>query len=181
MPTVKFSDWLDSGLPDLPSEQTIPGDQMIVIRSGLPYAFDPRTRFAYASFIGNASMTTINTQNVWESIGGTLAASGGEEGLSFAANVFTVTAETSLVPVQIQAGVSFERDGNGDDNFQFGIFVNGSISGVPIAASGNMNKANSVYVTVPSILVNGDTIEIKVRNLDDDVDVLVTDMFFGIS
>jgi hypothetical protein len=178
---TQFSDWLDSELPPLPGNQTIPSDSMIVIRGGLPYSYDPATRFAYSDMGANATQTPISTIDQWESIAGTLVASGIDEGFTLAANIWTVTAETSLLPIQMQAGVTAMKVGSGDDTYQFGIFINSVHVGVGMSINTHMTKLDSCYLTAPLILVNGDTVEIKVRNLDDTANVVITDMFFGIS
>ena len=143
---TKFSEWLDTELAALPGDQTISTDKMVVIRGGVPYAYDPATRFAYAEMGGNAVATTINTVNVWESIAGTLVASPADLGFTLAGNVYTVTAETSLNVLSIQAGCTIMKVGGGTAvNFEIGIFINGVMTGVgqsglaSAAQWGNMN------------------------------------------
>jgi hypothetical protein len=163
---VKFSEWLDLELPPLPGNQTIPSDQMIVIRAGLPYAYDPVTRLAYSEMSSNAAATGISTQNQWESIAGTLVAPAGIEGFTLAANVWTVTTEDSLKPLLISAGQTAMKVGSGDDTYQFGIFLNDVLVGAPMSINTHMTKLDSCYLTGPVILETGDTVEVKVRNLD---------------
>jgi hypothetical protein len=178
---TKFSQWLGTDLPPLPSEQTIASDQLIVIRGGIPYAYDPRTRFAYSDMSANAAVTTINTIDVWEPVAGTLIASGFEHGFTLAGNIWTVTAETSLDPIQVAAGMTAMKVGSGDDTYEFGMFVNGSQEGVGMSLNTHMTKLDNCFLTAPFILATGDTVEIKVRNLDDTANVVITDMYFGIS
>ena len=178
---TKFSDWVFTELPNLPAQQTIAGDELVVIRGGVPYRYDPVTRLGYADMAGNALETTINTVDVWESIAGVLVASGAEQGLTFAANVFTVTAETSLDPVRIKAGVTMHKDAGGAGvNIEVGIFVNGSQVGVGSTDTVATTQFGNAYVAVPAILANGDTVEIKVRNRTDADSLTVTEMSFGI-
>jgi hypothetical protein len=178
--TTKFSEWLNLELPPLPGGQWIPGDDLAVIRGGVPYTLDPVVRESYAEMGGNGSATTINTMNVWESIAGTLVAPSGVEGFTLAANVWTVTAQDSLRPILISAGLTAMKVGSGDDNYEFGIFVNDVMVGVGMAGNLSSTKWQSFYVARPKILNNGDTIEIKVRNRNDNANVVVSDMFFGI-
>jgi hypothetical protein len=177
---VKFSEWLGADLPPLPSNQLIPDDDMIVIRGGLPYAYDPITRAAYSEMGANASATTINTLGDWESIAGTLVASGLEEGFTLASNIWTVIAEDSIGPVQVEAGITAMKVGSGDDTYEVAIFKNGTIRGVGMSLNTHMTKLSNAFVKTPLFLDAGDTIEIKVRNLDDTANVTITDMFFGI-
>jgi hypothetical protein len=175
----KFSNWLGTDLPPLPSNQTIADDHLIVVRGGLPYSYDPVTRLAYSEMI-NAVATTINTIDVWESIAGVLVDSA-SLGFTLAANVWTVTAETSLDPIRVEAGLGVMKVGSGDDTYEVGIFVNDVLKGVPMPVNAHMTKLGNVYVTIPEILATGDTVEIKIRNLDDIADVVITSMQFGIS
>jgi hypothetical protein len=179
--TTKFSDWLDAELPPLPSNQTISGDGLVVIRAGIPYTYDPATRFSYAEMVSNAGATGITVIDQWESIAGTLVSAGPEEGFTLAANIWTVTAEDSLDPIQMHAGLTAMKVGSGDDTYQFGIFLNDVLVGAPMSISTHMTKLNSCYLTAPLILETGDTVEVKVRNLDDVANVVIMDMFFGIS
>jgi hypothetical protein len=178
---VKFSTWLGTELPPLPSEQTIPGDQLIVIRAGLPYSYDPKTRFAYADMVSNAAATGITVIDQWESIAGTLVESAFGQGFTLAANIWTVTAETSLEPILMMAGVTAQKVGSGDDTYQFGIFINGILDGAPMSLNTHATKLDNCALSAPLLLATGDTIEIKVRNRDDIANVVITDMFFGIS
>ena len=178
----KFSEWTDTDLPALPGNQWLPGDAMVVIRGGLPYAYDPVSRFAYADMGGNAAPTTINTVDVWESIAGTLVASVADEGFTLASNVYTVTAETSLFPILVSAECTAMKVGGGTAvNFQFGIFVNDVMVGVGQNALASAAQWGSAIVSIPVLLANGDTVEIKVRNRTDADDVVVSDMSFRIT
>jgi hypothetical protein len=181
MAFTKFSEWLGTELPDLPGDQTTTLDQMIVIRSGVPYAYDPVTRLAYAEMSDNATATGITVIDQWESIAGTLVAPAGIEGFTLAANVWTVTAQTSLNPIQIRAGLTAMKVGSGDDTYQCAIFVNGAQKGAAMSLNTHMTKLDNCYLTAPVILANGDTVEVKIRNRDDVADVVITDMSFGIS
>jgi hypothetical protein len=181
MATVKFSDWVSGELPPLPSNQTIAGDGLVVIRGGLPYEWDPVTRKAYAQMSGNAAVTTINTIGVWESIAGTLVASGSDQGFTLASNIWTVTAEDSLDPRQMEVGMGVMKVGSGDDTYEVGIFQNGTLEGVAIPVNAHMTKLGNLFVKAPLILDTGDVIEVKIRNLEDTANVVITSMFFGTS
>jgi hypothetical protein len=178
---TKFSEWLDTELLPLPSQQTISTDQLVVIRAGVPYAYDPLTRFAYADMKGNAAATTINTVDVWEPIGGVLVASGVETGFTLATNIFTTTAETSVGVLSIQAGCTVMKVGGGTAvNFELGIFVNGVMAGAGQSGLASAAQWGNMNVFVPVILANGDTVEIKIRNRTDSDDVVVSEMAFEI-
>lgn len=181
MAKVKFSTWLGTDLPDLPGNQTVSTDQMVVIRGGVPYAYDPATRFAYADMSGNATPTVIAAADTWTPILGTLVASGVETGFTLAANIFTVTAETSLDPLRIRAGCTFMKVGGGAAvNFEIGIFVNGVQVGVGQTDTAGSAQWGNANIGVPAVLANGDTVEIRVRNRTDGDDVTISEMSFGI-
>jgi hypothetical protein len=177
----KYSEWTGTDLPPLPANQWLPGDAMVVIRGGEPFAYDPVSRFAFASMGDNAAPTTINTVDVWESIAGTLTVSAADQGFTLASNIYTVTAETSLFPILIAAECTAMKVGGGTAvNFQFGIFINDVMVGVGQTALASAAQWGSAGVSVPAILAQGDTVEIKVRNRTDADDVVVSDMSFRI-
>ena len=180
-PFIKYTEWINTELLPLPSQQMLPGDEIVIIRGGVPFRYDPVTRFAEATMAGNALATTINVMDQWESIAGVLVDSGIDTGLSLAGNVYTVTAETSLFPIHIEAGVTIMKVGGGTAaNFEIGIFVNGihvGVGQVGLASSAQWGNAN---VAKENLLATGDTVEIKIRNRTDADNVVVSEMRIGI-
>jgi hypothetical protein len=171
MATKTFEDYFASK-GDLPAEELVDGDDILVLRSSTVFRGVVKLNSAFASMTGNASATTINTLDVWEAIAGTLVDIDSTSTLTFAANQYTYTGPNQTHKVKIRASISLA---GGDESYQVGIFVNSVQVGDAMTAKSSATGIAFIQTTVAHALQTGDVIEMMVRNTEGTEDCTVSD------
>jgi hypothetical protein len=159
----------------LPGEQVIEGDELLVLRGATVYRAQSSTTFALASMNANAVETVINTVDVWEPIGGTMGNIVSSTDFTFAANAYTYIGVTQLNFDVISTAVTLAKAGQGQVEFEIGIFVNGSLHGTGFSTSSTAGWRSYVAVDQPRILATADVIDLRIRNLTGIDNVTVID------
>ena len=161
----------------LPGEDPIEGDELLIMRSGTVFRGTPATALAYASMNANPVETVINTIDVWEPIGGSLDNLFASTNFTFdqPSNAYTYigTSMQHAEPINVRASLS--KAGGGDNIYEIGVFVNGSIQGTGMSVGASTALVGFVASAVPRVLLTGDVIDMRVRNLSGNSNVTVID------
>jgi hypothetical protein len=158
----------------LPGEVLIEGDELLVLRGSTVYRAAGAPAFAYASMEANTDETTINTIDIWEEIAGTLIEGAKTDSFTFATNQYTYNGVNQAAPHVISAKMSILRIGNGDDNYDVGVFVNGVQIGMGMITSCGPGQAGFTLTEITHALQTGDIIDMRVRNVTSAVNCIVT-------
>ena len=165
----------------LPGEQAIEGDELLVLRGGTVYRAKQEATFAFASMNANAVITTINTVDVWEPIGGTLGNIAASTDFTFAANAYTYIGVNQLHFHRVNIAATIATAGNGLTDYEISVFVNGAIHGTGFSVSSQNDQRMFVTVEQPRTLLTNDVIDMRIRNLTDADNVTVIDAKLSIS
>ena len=150
----------------LPGEQVIQDDQTLVLRAGTVFRAASFADGGVATMAQNATVTTIATINVWVPIAGTLTDLGHTDSFTFAANAYTFIGANRLHSARLEASLSVSKAGNGDVDFEIGLFVNGSQVGTSMAGTSSSDVISSLYCIAPYVLQTGDIVDVRIRNID---------------
>jgi hypothetical protein len=159
----------------LPGVVLVADDEVLVLRGSTVYRAVGISEFAYAGVEGNATATTINTIDVWESIGGTLVVGTLTDGITFATNQFTYIGVSQATPTVITAKMSASKAGGGDEIYQVGVFVNGSQIGTGMSCGAGTTLVGFASTASTHALQNGDVIDMRVRNTSGTSNVTLLD------
>lgn len=174
MATKSFQDYFISK-PLLAGEYPVEGDQLLVIRGGDVFRADFILNRAYMSMSGNAVVTPITVTNQWEEIGGVFVVGLTTSTFSFAANALTYNGPTQSAISDLTARATLLKTGAPMQSYEIGIFVNGGLSGLPVAISLGNSETHYVATAIQLALTNGDVIDLRVRATSGTDDVTVID------
>jgi len=158
----------------LPGEQIIEDDELLVLRAGTVFRAATFADGAVASMAQNATATTLTTVDLWYSFDGTLADLDHTDSFTFATNQYTFIGDNRLHPSRLEVSMSLSKAGNGDRDIEVGLFVNAALVGTAMGVQTSGGFLTSVYCVAPYTLQTGDIIDARIRNLDgsgDDVTV----------
>lgn len=164
----------------LPGEELIAGDEILVLRGGTVFRGAVSINTALASMLDNAGVTTINTVDVWESINGTLTDDFSTATFTYAANQYTYIGANQLSPDIIRASFSISKAGNTFKTYEVGIFVNAVQVGTGMKCSSQSDEPAFAACIATHILQTGDVVDMRIRGRTDDTDVTVIDAQLGI-
>jgi hypothetical protein len=159
----------------LPGEQTIEGDEILVLRGATVYRGKSTSTFALAGMNANAVETVINTVDVWEPIGGSLGNIVASTDFTFAANAYTYIGINKLKFDVVSISATLAKAGNGVRDFEIAIFVNGTLHGTGFSTSSQQDIRAFVAVDQPLTLTTADVIDMRVRNLTNADNVTIID------
>jgi hypothetical protein len=159
----------------LPGEVAIAGDELMVLRGGTVYRMSGAGTTAYSSMNANAVVTTINTIDVWEPIGGVLIQGTTSDTFTFAANQFTYIGVNQAIAQAIIAKMSVSKAGGGDNIYEVGVFVNGVQQGTGMSVGASTALVGFVDTLVLHALQTGDIIDMRVRNISGASDCTLLD------
>jgi hypothetical protein len=159
----------------LPGEVAIAGDELLLLRGGTVYRMAGAGTFAYAALSGGTDTTTIATIDVWVPIAGTLIEGAASPSFSFAANQFTFNGVNQAVPQLLKAKMSlFRAGGGGEDAYEVGVFVNGSLIGTGMTTGASANVVGYAATENLHPLQASDIIDMRVRNTTSANDCIIT-------
>ena len=157
----------------LPGDELIVDDEILVLRSGTIYRGAVDINFAFANLEGDATNTVISAVDVWSVIGGTLLEVSKTVTFTYAANAFTYIGPNQAHVTPIRAAVSLLGAVAAD--YQVGVFVNAVLVGLGMTVHSTVTQVGHVTTSAPYALQTGDVIDIRVRNVTDATDVIVRD------
>lgn len=134
--------------------------------------FQDSATSGYSTLHGNSTVTTINTVNVWESIGVNATPSSDDERFSFLNNIYTYTGKNpTLVKISTNGAVT---PAVANKSFELGVFVNDVFLADTIVTPDPVLTRGAFSGFAQKKISNGDTVEVKVRNTSNNSNITVT-------
>jgi hypothetical protein len=159
----------------LPGDVLIANDELLVLRGSTVYRHPGAALFAYAALSGGTDTTTITTIDVWVPIEGTLVEGAASTNFSFAANEYTYVGPNQSGPQLLKAKMSlFRAGGGGEDAYEVGVFVNGSLVGTGMTTGASANIVGFAATENFHSLQTSDIIDMRVRNTTSANDCIIT-------
>ena len=173
----------DVKITDLPDGQNFKnGDVLPIVRAGITVKVVRDQAGAAAVFEANATATTINTQNVFEEIAGTLLLQGGSNFSITGGNKLqytgTLDQQNSIVWWTFSATVGA---GGMEEQFAFKVHLNGSPIAGRCTIKPDIDDSDAAALSVLiGTLTSGDVISFEVANLDGVKDITITDQSIAV-
>lgn len=130
------------------------------------------TAYGLARFSGN-TVTTPLTQDLYASPVGTPALASISSRVELSGNAVRYIGEKP-VGVIARAALSFEKVGGSEIDVEVAIFINGIIDPDSEIVVKVDNDGRYVQTQSPAVLVTGDEVEVRVRNITDSDDIIVS-------
>jgi len=162
MATKPFETYFDERTL-LTGQQAPAGDHFLTLRSGTVFKQSVVYNKAYAGF-NNSPTQQVSVADVWMPLDAVMVQGATTPTFTFATNQFTYIGPNQIIPNTIKAAMSCVVEVAGGGHFEIGVFVNGLLIGDPMVIA-VAQGFEYVATEVTRLLVTGDIIEIKIREL----------------
>ena len=181
MANITFEDYFTTR-GQLIGPQPTEGDEALFLRADTVYRGSFVYNKAFANLSNNSTETVINTIDVWEPIGGTMASVASTPTFTFATNQYTYVGPDQIEPTAISVHGNLSTPATGATKYEIGLFVNDVLVGSGIQAS-LIDTAGIVPISAKVIftLTTGDVIDFRIRNRTNTENAIVVDAHLVIS
>jgi hypothetical protein len=149
--------------------QSSNGDEVLVLRSGTVFRASSVFNKAFGAIKDNPNFMTISATGTWYQITG-ITDEMSTASFAFANDAYTYIGPTQIYPASITLNCTVikEWSGNGGEEYEIGIFVNGALyqnkSSTTVPEDPTQQAKSNVVCIVGIILTQGDVIDARILN-----------------
>lgn len=162
-----------AGRTALVGQQSPSGDEYLALRGGTVFRATQVYIKGFAYDAENLTPTPTSVVNTWTPLANTLVQGVTTPTLTFSANQFTYIGPNQIVQSSLKAAISAYVATGTNLAYEVGVFVNDLLIGVPMQVAVSDTGMAYVAADVQRILVTGDVIDMRVRNVTDGTSLIV--------